>query len=128
MASANSGSTAGAKCDPKTSAVVVPARPGRETKSAATEAAYDGSASRASSGSAHRSSQSSSGMPRPPIDPDLREVHVGVDEARQHQPAGQVDDLLVVGAGRSAATAPRAMITPSRTSGPRRSRRAARRL
>ena len=33
----------------------------------ATEAAYDVSASRASSGSAHFSSQSSSGMPRPPI-------------------------------------------------------------
>ena len=66
-ASVNSASTAEAKWEPKTSAVVVPARTSPETKSEATEAAYDASASRASSGSAHFSSQSSSGMPSPPI-------------------------------------------------------------
>ncbi len=66
-ASVNSASTAVAKWDPKTSAVVVPARARPSTKSAATPAAYAVSARRASSGSAQRSSQSSSGMPRPPI-------------------------------------------------------------
>ena len=46
---------------------MVPARASPETKSVATEAAYVASASRASSGSAHFSSQSSSGMPSPPM-------------------------------------------------------------
>ena len=67
VASVKSASTAPAKWEPKTSAVVVPARTRPETKSLATEAAYAVSASRASSGSAHFSSQSSSGIPSPPI-------------------------------------------------------------
>ena len=68
--------------------------PARTTKSVATEAAYDASASRASSGSAHFSSQSSSGIPSPPIARTCGIVHVGVDEAGQHQPLAQVDDLV----------------------------------
>ena len=60
-------STAEAKCEPNTSAVVVPADTRPATNSSATAAAYDGSASRASSGSAHRSSHSSSGIPSAPI-------------------------------------------------------------
>ena len=66
-AAPNSSSIAAAKCDPNTSALVVPAASSPSRNSAATARAYAWSASLLSSGSAHRSSQSSSGMPSPPI-------------------------------------------------------------
>ena len=56
-----------AKWAPKTSAVVVPARASPSRNSAAIASAYASSASRDSSGRAHRSSHSSSGMPIPAI-------------------------------------------------------------
>ena len=62
---ANSESMAGAKCEPKTSAVVVPAPTRQVISSSATAWAYAASANRASSGNAQRSSQSSNGIPRP---------------------------------------------------------------
>ena len=47
--------------------------------------------------------------------PDLREVHVGVDEAGQHQPLAQVDDLVAGCRGTASANGSRATITPSST-------------
>ena len=66
-AAPNSSSMAGAKCEPNTSALVVPAATRPLRNSAATARAYAWSASLLSSGSAYCSSQSSSGRPRPPI-------------------------------------------------------------
>ena len=53
------------------------------------------SASRASSGSAHWSSQSSSGIPSPPMARTCGIVHMGVDEPGQQHPAAQVLDRFV---------------------------------
>ena len=66
-ASVKSRSTAGAKWEPKTSAVVVPAEVSPDRNSAATCWAYAGSSRWHSSGRAHRSSHSSSGMPSAPM-------------------------------------------------------------
>ena len=60
-------SIAEAKWAPKTSAVVVPAEASAVRNSPATASAYASSTSLDSSGSAQRSSQSSSGMPSPAI-------------------------------------------------------------
>ncbi len=64
---AKSVSTAEAKCEPNTRAVVVPADTRPATNSSATAAAYAGSSRRASSGSAHLSSHSSRGIPSAPM-------------------------------------------------------------
>ena len=116
------------KCDPNTSALVVPERD-QAVEELRGHRAGVGPVGQLGSPRAARScsSQSSSGMPSPPIDADLREVHVGVDEAGQQQPAVQPGDRLAgVRRPRSAASGPRA--ADDRRPGPaaRRRRRPAR--
>ena len=115
-ASVNSASTAAAKCDPKTSAVVVPARARPSTKSAATPAAYVVSARRASSGSAQRSSQSSSGMPRPPIARTCGKCTWVSTNPGSTSPSRRSTTSSSGCSRRSTSAGPRAAITPSRTS------------
>ena len=119
-ASAKRASTAGAKWDPKTSDVVVPAATRPATSSPATVAAYDVEARRSSSGRAHRSSHSSSGMPRAPITRTWGKWTWVSTRPGSSSP----DRRSMTGAsGREAATeanGPRSVITPSsETASPR---------
>ena len=73
----------------------------------ATEAAYDASASRASSGSAHFSSQSSSGMPSPPIARTCGKCTCVSTKPGSTSPLAQVDDSSEPCTRRRTARAPR---------------------
>ena len=115
VASSNSASTAPAKCEPKTSAVVVPARARPSTKSAATPAAYVASARRASSGSAQRSSQSSSGMPRPPIARTCGKCTWVSTNPGSTSPSRRSTTSSSACSASSGPDGPRATMTPSRT-------------
>ena len=115
-AAAKSSSMAAAKCDPNTSALVVPAATSPSRNSAATARAYAWSASLLSSGSAHRSSQSSSGMPSPPIARICGKcTWVSMKPGTSSPPSSRVTGSPGY-AARSAANVPRARMTPSRTS------------
>ncbi len=88
-------STAGAKWAPKTSAVVVPAAASPSRKSPATPLGVVGVGQQRLLGKRASLEPVEQWHPQGADHPDLGEVHVGVDEPGQHQPVGQVDDLLV---------------------------------
>ena len=114
-AAANSSSMADAKCDPNTSALVVPEASRPPRNSSATSRAYARLASLLSSGRAHRSSQSSSGMPSPPIARIWGKWTCVSTKPGTSIPSGSWVTGSPGYSAHSAASVPRAQMTPSRT-------------